>query len=162
MALERVLAGRAAGITAMLQAVLDRDARASASAMSALDATGDDLERVVSVWGGEELATGIRRDLDQQASASRAYAEAVRAGDLAAADRARADMGNVSRRLGQTLDRVTSGRIASYVPPQDAGGLRAYVDALVAGQDASAAETAQWLSGRLSREGTALAAGLAP
>lgn len=161
VALERVLAGRAAGLTGLLAAVLDGDAAAAASARSTLKSSGDDLERVVSVWAGRPLATEIRRGLDQQAAASRAYAEAVREGDVAGADRARADMGEVSRRLGLTLDRVTSGRIASYVPPQDAGGMRAYVDALAAGQDASAAETAQYLSGRLSREGAALAAALA-
>ena len=50
---------------------------------------------------------------------------------------------------------------AHGVPPQDAAQYRAFVDALE-GEDAAAAEeAAAWLRGRLSREGTALAAALA-
>jgi hypothetical protein len=69
-------------------------------------------------------------------------------------------MAEVSRDLGAVLDGVTGGRIAEYVPPQDAAQYRAFVDALQAEDAAAAEEAAQWLRGRLSREGTALAAGL--
>jgi hypothetical protein len=160
-ALEQVLAARAAGNTALLRAVLAGDDGAASEASAALNTAGDDLQSVLTAWGGADLAAQVRSGLDRQTAASRAYAEAVRDGDASGADRARADMGSVSRALGATLDPVTGGGIAPYVPPQDAGRLRDFVDALRAGDAAAASEQERWLRARLTREGTALARGLA-
>jgi hypothetical protein len=114
----------------------------------------------VTTWWDADLATRVRTGLDEQSRASRAYAGAVAAGDTAAADQARADMAEVSRLLGSELDRVTGGRIATYVPPQDAAHYRAFVDALQADDTAAAQEAADWLRARLGREGAALAQSL--
>lgn len=89
-----------------------------------------------------------------------AYAAAVAAKDVVAADRARVQMGEVSRDLGRVLSAVTGGRIATYVPPQDAAKYRKFVDALQAQDEAAADEAARWLRARLVREGTALASAL--
>ena len=159
-ALEGVFAGRAASSTTLLRAVLAGDTAAIAAAATELDASGDELESVVAEWGGADLAIQVRSDLDAQVAAGQAYAAAVRDADRAAAESARADMDGASQRLGRTLDEVTVGAIATYVPPQDAGRLRAFVDALAAQDTAEAAVQAQWLRERLGREGTALARSL--
>lgn len=70
-------------------------------------------------------------------------------------------MAEVSRDLGAVLAGVTDGRIAAYVPPQDAAAYRAFVDALEAGDTRAAQEAAEWLEARSAREGAALALGLA-
>ena len=160
-ALQQVLAARATGNTALLRAVLAGDDAAVSEALSALDTAGDDLQSVLAAWGGADLAAQVRSGLDRQTAASRAYALAVRDGDASGADRARAEMGSVGRALGGTLDRVTGGGIGPYVPPQDAGRLRDFVDALRAGDAAAASEQERWLRARLTREGDALARGLA-
>lgn len=159
-ALEQVLAARAAGNTALLGAVVAGDDAGAAAATDAVTGSSEDLVSVVSAWDSPELATELRLGLDQQTAASRAYAEAVAAGDAVEADRARAAMGSVSRTLGATLERVTGGDIAAYVPPQDAGRLRAFVDARSAGDAEEASEHEQWLRARLTREGAALARAL--
>lgn len=161
LALEEQLAARAEGTLALLSSSWRGDVPAATLAARAVAASSSALSQVVAAWGDPELAARVRAGLDQQSAASRAYAEAVASGDAAGADRARAQMGEVSRRLGRVLDPVTDARIAAYVPPQDAAQYRAYVDALEAGDDRAAEQAAAWIRGRLVREGAALAAGLA-
>lgn len=157
-ALGELLTSRADGTLALLRSTLEGDEAAAAVAARTVAASSSGLADVVGAWYDTGTATRVRAGLDAQSEASRAYAGAVAAGDGAAADRARAQMGAVSRELGAVLDTVTDGRIADYVPPQDAAQYRAYVDGLGVGDAAGAEAAAQWLRGRLAREGVALAA----
>lgn len=159
-AMQQLLAALADGNLALLRSTWAGDAAAASRAAQAVATSSSGLSAVLGAWYDPATATLIRSDLDRQSEASRAYAGAVAAADLPAADRARARMGEVSRRLGEVLDKVTDGRIAGYVPPQDAAQYRAYVDALEAGDTVGRDEAARWLRGRLAREGAALAAGL--
>ncbi len=115
------------------------------------------LAAVVGAWYDTGTATRVRAGLDAQSEASRATPERSRPGTAPAPTRPGREMGAVSRALGAVLDPVTGGRIADYVPPQDAAQYRAYVDGLDAGDAAGAGAAAQWLRGRLAREGVALA-----
>lgn len=160
-ALEEQLAARAAGNLALLRSTWAGDEAAAARAARALATSSTGLSAVVTAWRDTDLAIRLRTGLDEQSQASRAYAAAVASGDVTAADEARARMGEVSRDLGAVLDTATDGRIAAYVPPQDAAKYRAYVDALQAKDVAAADEAAEWLRGRLTREGAALATSLA-
>ena len=159
-ALEEQMAARAEGNLALLRGAWRRDDAAAARAARAVAASSTGLSAVVAAWWDTALAERIASGLDQQSQASQAYAAAVGLGDVAAADDARARMGEVSRELGRVLDGVTQGRIATYVPPQDAAQYRAFVDALEAEDAATAEQVAAWVRGRLLREGTALASGL--
>lgn len=160
VALEEQLTARAEANLALLRSTWGGDASTAARAARDLAASSTGLSAVVTAWGDPSLASRLTTGLDEQSEASRAYAAAVASDDVAAADRARAQMADVSRRLGAVLDRVTDGRIAAYVPPQDAAKYRAYVDALQAEDEAAARDAAEWLRARLEREGAALAAGL--
>jgi hypothetical protein len=160
-AVRELMAALADGNLALLRSTWAGEGAAASQAAQAVATSSSDLSAVLSAWYDPATATQIRSGLDQQSEASRAYAGAVAAADVPAADRARARMGEVSRRLGEVLDEVTDGRIAGYVPPQDAAQYRAYVDALEGGDTVDRDEAARWLRGRLVREGAALAAGLA-
>ena len=155
------LSARADASLALLRSTHAGDDRAAAQAAQALSGSTAAVAAVVTAWEDEGVASRLRAGLDGQSQASRDYAAAVAAGDAASADAARGEMGEVSRDLGRQLDALTDGRIASYVPPQDAARQRAYVDALEAQDDAAAQETAGWLRARLAREGAALATALA-
>lgn len=156
-AVEELLAARADANLALLRSTWSGDEDTASQAAQAVATSSSGLSAVVGNWYDTAAATRIRTGLDEQSEASRAYAAAVAAGDVTAADEARAQMGEVSRDLGEVLDSVTDGRIADYVPPQDAAQYRAYVDALDAGDAAGTDEAARWLQGRLAREGAALA-----
>ena len=155
-----MLAQRAEGVLLLLRSTWEGDEATAGQAAQRVAAASAGLSAVVAVWQDTALADRIRTGLDEQSAASRAYAAAVAVDDTAGADRARGRMGEISRELGDVLAGTTDGRIADYVPPQDAAQYRAYVDALAAGDAAGADAAAEWLRGRLSREGAALAAGL--
>jgi hypothetical protein len=159
-ALVEQLAARADANLALLRSTHAEDEAGAARAAQAVASSTAGLSSVVAVVQDEALAARLRTGLDRQTGASRDYAAAVAAGDVPAADRARAEMGAVSRDLGRVLAGVTGGRIAAYVPPQDAAQYRAYVDALEQGDTAAADEAATWLRARLAREGAALAPSL--
>lgn len=160
-ALEQVLSDRAVATTALLTSVVGGDLDAAAAAAAAVDATSNDLEAVLVAWGDSDSAVQVRTAFDAQAAASRAFATAVGEDDEAAADAARAEMGETSRALGVLLEELTAGRITRFVPPEDAGQLRDYAEAQAAGDTASAADIAGWLTARMGREGVALATALA-
>ena len=159
-ALEEQLGARAEATLALLRSTWQGDDAAAARAARGITRSSAGLSAVVASWWDTALATRVADGLDQQSAASADYAAAVASGDVAGADRARTRMGEVSRALGTVLDGVTGGRIAAYVPPQDAAQHRAFVDALERGDARAAEDAAAWLRGRLVREGTALAAGL--
>lgn len=159
-ALEEQMSARAEANLALLRSTWAGDRAAAGRAARAVVASNSGVSAVVTAWRDADLAGRIRSGFEEQSDASTAYATAIASGDQAAADAARGRMGEVSRGLGDVLDGVTDGRIADYVPPQDAAQYRAYVDALHAEDAAAADQAAAWLRSRLSREGAALAAAL--
>ena len=160
-ALGEQLAARADANLGLLRSTWEGDRAAADRAAAAVAASSTGMSAVVTAWRDTALADELEAGLDRQSEASQAYAAAVASGDVDAADRARAEMAEVSRELGAVLAGVTGGRIAEYVPPQDAAKYRAFVDALEAGDTRAAQEAAQWLEARLAREGAALALVLA-
>lgn len=160
-AYEQLLAGRAVANARVLHAELQDEGDLVPAAQAALASNTTDLTAVTRAVKGPAMAEELQRRYAQQSAAAQSYARAVHEGDRAAADAARAEMAASSGRLGDTLAKITGGAIGAGVPKEDAGKLRAYVDALAAGDHPRAYQLDRELHGRMSREGTVLATSMA-